>query len=870
MSRAARTLLRLSLRGLRAHRARLVLTILAVALSTAFIAGTALLSSALGESVDRLTASDYSHADVIVRPADGHRVIPDRVRDRIVDHPLVDRVTVDDRRSVVLSRGPSADGPTVDTGGMPVRPTPFYDADHALDPGTRLVAGSPPSPGEVVLTASAAESTGLSVGDTVTVTGPAEGLTLTVSGLSAGSDDGTGAIRLSLDTGDYRETFAPDGPPGLALRTTPGTAAETAATALEEELSGTPDHPALSVRTAAEVEEADSAVLDTGVGYLRYILGAFGVIALVVAMFIIANTFAMTVGQRLRDYALLRALGMSARQVSTSVLCEALVTGGFGSALGVAAGLGLVTAGTRLVPDTGPLTAEVPAGDPTLLATAVLLPWIVGTVTTILAAWGPAGRAASVPPAGTAPAAATGTGAALRRRSLSGVVTGLTGAAAATAAALDPGWGTPARAAACGAGVLLALTGVYLVSPAVSRIVLPPLGRLFSLPLGRSFRTAGTLAVRTTRRAPRRTAGTAFALTLGMCLVTVTGMAGASTVASLRQAVDTEVSADLVVAAPGGAVDVPVPGSTVDEVREAPGVGATFTLGKALAVVGDDPQQGLPLVTVSNGDPSDVLDVGEKHGDLDIGTDDGITMSSSYAAAHGWEIGDPVPVAAQGQGRAVELPLTGTYGHSRILGDVVIGASAFWRLAPGAQGGTGHRVMALLVDGDGTRSQEQLAEGLDGLLGDSAEVTVQTPAEFAGEQSVLVERIVLALYALTALAVLVAVMGVVNTLALSVVERRREIGMLRAVGMGRAQVRRMVVVESLQTTVYGAALGTLLGLGAGWALLGVLSDVGLSTLAVPWGLVAGVLVASIPLGVLAALAPAVRAARIPPLQASQP
>jgi putative ABC transport system permease protein len=879
MTRAARTLLRLSVRGLRAHRARLVLTTLSVVLSTSFLTGTALLSGILGDSVSRLTTSDYSNADIIVRPADGHRELPENVERRILDNPQVDRVTVDDRRSVVLTRGPDADGTTVDTGGLPVRPTPWYGPERSLDPREHLVAGSPPGPGEVVVTTAAADATGLAIGDRISVTGPVGDFPLSISGMSRSSDD-AGDFALAMGERTYRDNVAPAGLPGLALRVAPGAEPATVATALTADLAdladpaadGASDATVPSVRTAAEVERSDSTMLDTGLGYLRYILGAFGTIALVVGMFIIANTFAMTVGQRMRDFALIRALGMSGRQVSASVLCEAVAVGILGSTSGVLLGAGLVAAATRLVTMSGPLAPDIPTDDVVLMATAIVLPWVVGTFATVLAAWGPARRAASIPPLAVARTdLAASPASSWPARTLTGALVCVTGAVAA-GMAVEAGLGsdTRTRVVICGAGILVTLTGVYLLSPSLARRALPHLGRLLVLPLGRPFRVADTVAVRTTRQSPRRTAGTAFAVTLAMCLVTVTGMTGASTVASLRQTVDTEVSADLVVAAPGGAVEVPVPGSTVDEVRDAPGVGAAFPLGKGVALLGDSPEPGFPLVTVSNGDPSAVLDIGEQHGDLEIGTRDGVTMSASYAAAHGWSIGDRVPVRAQGQARAVELELTGTYGTSRILGDVVIGASAFWRIAPGAQGGTGHRVIAVLVTGNGSVSQDTLSTRLAGVLGDTAAVTVQTPAEFAGEQSVLVERMILAVYALLALAVVVAVIGVVNTLALSVVERRREIGMLRAVGMSRGQVRRMVVVEALQTTVYGAVLGTGVGLAAGWALLSILSEIGLSTVVVPWPLVGSVLAASVPLGVVAALAPAARAARIPPLEAAQP
>ncbi|MEJ6548038.1 ABC transporter permease [Corynebacterium sp. USCH3] len=869
MIRATRTLLRLSLRGIAAHRARLVLTTLSVVLSTAFIAATVLLSGALGDTVTRLTSSGYRHADIIIRPADGHRSLPEGIEHRVLSGHRIDRAEIDDRRSVVLSRGAAPDAPTVDTGGMPVHPGPWYGPARALDPDTRLVAGAPPDRGETVVTEATADTASLDIGDEVTVTGDAAEVTLTVSGISTGGD--TGGLGLGMDGDDYRGAFAAEGLPGLAVRTAPGASPEDVAAALADDLARAPGGSAVSVRTAEEVEASDAGVLRTGVGYLRYILGMFGAVALVVGMFLVANTFAMTVGQRMRDYALLRALGMSGRQVTASVLCEAVAVGALGSTVGVAAGAGLVAAAGATAADT-PLAPDVPLGNVGLLATTVLVPWVVGTATTVLAAWAPARRAASVAPAEAAGAGlSTASTAPSRVRTLAGTLTCAVGVLL-VGIAVGPGsaWDTRPRVVLCGAGTIVALVGVHLVSAAVVRLLLPPLGRILSLPLGRSFRVPAAVAVRTVRRTPRRTAATAYALTLGMCLVTVTGMAGASTEASLRQAVDTEVTADLVVAAPGGAVDVAVPGATVGRVRDAPGVGATFTLGKALAVIGEAPTRGLPLVTVSNADPSTVLDVGTTHGNLDIGTGDGITMSSSYAAEHGWSIGDMVPVAAQGQDRAVELRLTGTYGHSRILGDVVIGASAFWRLAPGTQGGTGHRVVALLVDGDGTLPRQSLADRLTGLLGDGADVTVQTPTEYAGEQSVLVERIIVVVYALLALAVVVAVLGVVNTLALSVVERRREIGMLRAVGTSRGHVRRMVALEAVLTTVYGAVLGTGVGLGAGWALLTVLTDVGLTSVAVPWTLVITVLAVSVPVGAVAALAPAARAARIPPLEAVQP
>ncbi|MGP9724618.1 ABC transporter permease [Corynebacterium sp. AOP40-9SA-29] len=874
---AAATVLRLSTRGLRAHLGRLVLTVLAVVLSTAFISGTAVLSGVLNDSVDRLLSPGHGRAEVVVLPGDGHLVLPDDIPARLQDDPLVDRLTVLDRRSVVLTRGGADNGTTLDTGGVPVRPGPWDDASTALDPDTRIVEGTEPAPGEVAIGADVAATAGLDVGDELTVSHAAGDLQVTIAGFYRGDGDGgsaDGTVRIALNEDDYRKELAADGLPGLGLTIAGGGSSGDVAEKLDGELSGQDDSPV--VRTAADLAAQERSPATSGLAFLRYTLAVFGALALVVGMFIIANTFAMTVGQRLRDFALLRALGMSRVQVGVSVLAEAIVLGVLGSMLGVLAGLGAVVAGLWA---TAKVTSGLPLPDPAEVASSpgvatVLVPLVLGTLTTVVSAWGPARRAAvASPTVADAQDAATP----LARRTVVGVVLAVLGAAATVLAVLTGNWDTSVHGSLCAAGLLAVLLGTYLLSPGVSTVLVPVLGRclvaLLTLVPGRPFRVPGRLAVRNAGRTPRRTAGTAFALTLGLCLVTVTGMTGASTAASMREVINTEVTADRVVAAPGGAVDVPVPGEAVSAVRETDGVGSTFTVAKALAMVGDPTQRdssALPLVTVSNGDPSTVLDVGRTHGDLDLGREDGVTMSASYAADNGWHVGDMVPVAAPGQGRSVTMPLKGTYEGSRVLGDVVIGASSYWRLAPGAQGRGGHRVLAVFVAGDGSVGPDELDARLTATLSTTPAAGVLTPDEYAGEQSRLIDRVIVAVYALLALAVIVAVLGVINTLALSVVERRGEIGVLRAVGVTRGQVRRMVVVESLQTTLYGAVPGVLLGLGAGWAVLSVLSDVGLTAISVPWELIGAVLGGSMVLGVVAAVAPAVRAARVPPLDAVEP
>jgi putative ABC transport system permease protein len=402
--------------------------------------------------------------------------------------------------------------------------------------------------------------------------------------------------------------------------------------------------------------------------------------------------------------------------------------------------------------------------------------------------------------------------------------------------------------------------GVYLASPAILGAVTRVLN---CLP---HRRPAERLATAQVSRTPARSAGTAFALTLGLSLTTVTGMLGASVVNAVEETVTTEVTADLVVGAVDGLTGDPVPGTASAAVRETPGVGSVYSVGKAPVVVGTA-EDGVNLVSVSKGDPTTALDVGEVTGDLDLSSGEGLTMSASFAEKHGLQIGDLVEVGVPGQSFTSWLPLQGTYGHSRLLGDVVVSSTAFWRLAPGDRGLGGHRTLAVAVTGNGSVDTDTLREQLEDATASSPSVVVQTPAEFAGRQTELIDRIIAVVYALSALAVIVAVLGVANTLALSVAERRREIGMLRAIGATRGLIRRTITVEAVMTSFYGAVVGVLTGLGAGFAVLGVLGDVGLTTVIVPWSVVAGVLVGSVVVGVVSALAPAVRAAKTPPLDA---
>ena len=399
----------------------------------------------------------------------------------------------------------------------------------------------------------------------------------------------------------------------------------------------------------------------------------------------------------------------------------------------------------------------------------------------------------------------------------------------------------------------------FLAGPALSLPVVPPLGRAIGAPFG----AVGKLASTNTRRNPRRTATTAFALMLGIALVTVIGMLGASMKRSVDNVATTEVSADFVLSGPQNAA-FSLPADLPERLRDIDGAGETVSYTQVPVTVDGEFGYRLGPVGVTDvlrGDPADliVLDVVEGSSSLDGFT---VIAPAAIARERGWEVGDTLAVAGP-TGEAVEATLGGLFQGSNILQSFVVSDET--AAATGARGSG--RVLMIGVNNDGTVDQAQLRANLEDAVRHDIVVQVRSTEDMTGEVSALIDQMLFILYALLSLAVVIAVLGIVNTLTLSVIERRQEIGMLRAVGTQRRQIRTMITLESVQMTVYGALLGVVLGLGLGWAFLTVLEAKGLTTIAVPWPLIGTVLAGSFLVGLIAAVWPAGRAAKTPPLDA---
>lgn len=838
----ANTLTKVSLRNVAAHKLRLALTVLAVVLGTAFLSGALMFTNMLSATFDSAVDTALEDVDAVVRPTEGS--IDMDTFNAVKETEGVDRVNVFVDVPVVVAR---QDEIAIQTQLGTSRLMPFYSEDEAVGRAPLLIDGSAPTAtGDIAVNANGAQKYGIEMGEKLIVVDKDGRNEFTVTGLYEDPLAQETSLVMRVGEQAYLDVYR-DGASVPAVTVDGGQG-------VVDRLKA--QFPELEVRAGADVAEELSQQIREGLSFISYFLVAFGLVGLLVGTFLIANTFSMIVAQRTREFALLRALGASRGQITRSVAFESALVGVIGSALGVAGGVGLVALIRVAMARYGMPLPDAGTG---LSTRAVVVPLVVGTLVTVLSALAPARKAGQVKPVEAMRSSEAATPQPLRWRTAAGLILVAAGVAAAVYAM---GWddgATGRRAGLVGVAALAAITGLFLAGPALSLPVVPPLGRVIGLPFG----AVGRLASTNTRRNPRRTATTAFALMLGIALVTVIGMLGASMKRSVDDVASSEVSADFVLSGPQNGV-FPLPEDLPERLEAVDGVGETAAYTQApITVDGQFGYQlgGFGMTDVLQGDPADLiaLDMVEGSSSLDGNT---IIAPAPLAQEHGWRVGDTLPVAGP-TGESVEATLGGTFEPSNILQSFVVSDEA--AAATGARG-TG-RVLMVGVNNDGTVDEAQLRANLEEEVRHDIVVQVRSTNDMAGEVSAMIDQMLFILYALLSLAVVIAVLGIVNTLTLSVIERRQEIGMLRAVGTQRRQVRTMITLESVQMTVYGAILGVLLGLGLGWAFLTVLEAKGLTTITVPWQLILTVLAGSFLVGLLAAVWPAGRAAKTPPLDA---
>ena len=839
-------MLRVTLRNLLARKVRLLMSAFAIVLGVAFVAGTLIFTDTMSKSFDGII--EGSTADVTVRaegtgsweqaPSADTRTIPASVVDQLRELPGAARAdgTVQSQSLTLVG----SDGKLVAGFGPPTLSFSYDDAPAMTGEQMVVVSeGRPPSAdGEVAIDATSAEKGGYELGDTVTLVSAGDQPTIeaTLVGLAQfGGGSMAGASLVLFDVGYAQDLFLD----GLDVYNSVSLTADDDVTPQElayEAQKVLPDgfEAATGDAVAAESEDVIGEIL----GFLTTILLVFAGIAIVVGTFLIINTFSILVAQRSRELALLRALGASRRQVSRSVLIEALVVGLIGSTVGVLLGIGLAQGLTALFKSFGLDVSDTPL---VISPRTWVVGYVVGLLVTLVAAYLPARRASRVAPVAAMRDDVALPESSMRLRMLVGAVLVVIGAGLV--------WlglsGVDNGAWYVGGGVFAILIGVSLMSPLLSHPVLIALGGLF-----RPFGLVGRMATQNALRNPRRTAATASALMIGLTLVTTMSILGSSVNKSVDVGVTKEFTSDFLLTNPVGA---PFSTSIAEEIRGIDGVGDVVEAQFVPARVGGS------FAGLTATDPAELFSMFELDATADTLAADEVAVREDTAEERGLEVGDTIEVTTQ----SGDYPLTvaGTFPESNVVSDYVTSFGFVDRVKLSREDS-----FVAVTAAPGT-SGADIEEPVRDVVADIPTVVVQTQDEFIESQRDQINTILMLINALLGLAIVIAALGIVNTLALSVIERTREVGLLRAVGMSRRQLRRMVRLEAVAIAVLGAVLGIAMGLVFGVVLQRVLEDEGITELSIPYTtLVVYVLIAAV-VGVLAAVFPALRASRLNVLRA---
>lgn len=841
-------MLSLTIRNLLAHRRRLVGTALAVILGVAFLAASLVMGDTMRQSFRGLFGDLTAGSDVVVRnttvvDAAGQRErgpVPTDLLDELTAVDGVAAAAPDIEGSVQIV---GSDGEPIGGEGPPVLALNWIE-DPDLNPMVMRDGRAPRADGEIALDQAAARRAGLEVGDTATIHTPAPAEMRLVGLFTVGDlDTSSGTTFVAFDTDTAAGLLTRPGElDSIRLSAAEGIGADE----LRDRIASTLD-PGFEALTGSELaDELQADAEGDFLGVIDKALLMFSGIALVVAAFSIHNTFSIIVAQRSRESALLRAIGASRRQVLVSVAVEALAIGAVASAAGLAVGIGLAAGLKALLASAG---LELVVSGVVVTVGALVTAFLIGVVMTMLSSLLPSLRASRIAPIEALRDLAVDDGTVSRLRGVSGVV--LTGLGAAMV--IGPSLTGTGSVSLAGIGALVTIGGVLVLGPVVAR----PVTSIIGAPLGAIGGTSGRLARRNAARDPRRTAGSAAALLVGVSIVTLMATVGASIKTSVGELVDRSFGGDLVIDPGWGGVGLdPALAADVAELDE-----VESSVGISSAVLAIDGRDSFHLVTDPAGLAA-IVELDDEDGSVADVTPDQIAISRRYATDHDLSRGDTV-TAGFSDGAETRLTVAAVYGSRDLMGDVIV-HEAGWIPHAGAIP-TQEMVLVELRDGvDRERGQAAVQTVSD----DHGGPTVQNRAEYVDAMASQIDQLLILVYGMLGLAVLIALMGIANTLLLSIHERTRELGLLRAVGQSRAQMRATVRGESVITAVFGTVGGIGLGTFLGWALVRVVAaDEGIGTVTVPTSTLSAVTVIAVLAGVVAAIRPARRAARLDVLTA---
>ncbi|KOV98859.1 ABC transporter permease [Streptomyces sp. NRRL B-3648] len=831
---------RTALRNVLAHKARLLMTVLAVMLGVAFVSGTLVFTNTISDAYQKSSAKGFDRVDVAVQPE-----YQESKGDQVGKNPELTQALL--KKAARVPGAASATGVVTGFTAVADQDGKLVGGDWqsaggnywgAKDPRYPLVDGhAPRGKGEVLLDSATAKRAGYRVGDTVRLSVDGPVLTPTVSGIFT-TDDGNVAAGGSLTLFDTPTAQALFGKKGtydeIDVQAAPGTSQ----TALKAELDKALPARLVETTTGKQLADDQAQAISSSMSSLKQMLLVFAGIALFVGTFIIANTFTMLVAQRTRELALMRAVGASRRQVTRSVLIEAFAVGAIAGVAGLAAGVG-IGAGLRSLLDS--FGASVPDGPLVISPGTVAAALAVGILVTMLAAWLPGRRAAKIPPvAAMSSVHAKATTKSLVLRNTLGSLLAAAGVAvvlAGTRMDADTGQG------AMGIGAVLLIIGVFVLTPLLSRPLIAA-----AAPVLRAFGVSGKLARQNSVRNPRRTAATASALMIGLTLITgMTVMAG-----SLQKSIDkmasSAIRADYVVSMANRG---PLSPEVEKKLAGADGVTESSPLRNGASRIDGETEY---LTGVNGAAIGELTDLNVTDGSFTVGGPR-VVVDEDRAKSFGWKAGSRFTAHFE-DGRAQRLTVAGVYEGNEMLNGIILDNKV---LTPHLSDPADMQIMVKTAGG----ASDGAKDALEKALGSNPAVKVQDKQDISADIAKMFTMILNMVYGLLGMAVIVAVLGVINTLAMSVFERAQEIGMLRAIGLDRRAVKRMVRLESLVISLFGGVLGIGLGVFFGWAA-GELLGTKMPTyeLVLPWGRMAVFLLLAGAVGVLAALWPARRAARL--------
>jgi putative ABC transport system permease protein len=837
-------MLRIALKGILGRKARLVLTSLAVILGTAFLSGTAVFSATLNRTFDNLFSDVFRNVDSYVRStqvieadfgAEERQRIPAELIATIEAVPGVGDVQGDIQ---AFARIIGKDGQPLGSDGA--GPPTFGSVGEEFKGALWTISEGkfPSNSTEVALDEASAKAGKYVVGDTVKVVAQAGSREFTLVGIAGYGDVRSpgGATFALFDLATAQEFLAKPGFVDAILISGDGSVSdEELAKAINAVI---PSSYKTETLTGAEITKETQDQIGSALSFFSILLSTFSYIALGVGSFVIYNVFSISAAQRQRENALLRAIGASKKQVTRALMIESVVVGLFGSTIGLFAGIGLSKALSALLKAA---SIDLPSGDLVVPSSAIVNTIVVGLIVTVASAWLPARRAGRVPPLAAMRETAIEVVALTRRRTIFGLVLIALGAASIIAVTngVSNTW--------LGLGILFVFSGTITLGPVIAR----PVALLLGKPAEKFRGVTGTMARQNSARNPKRTSRTASPVLIGVALVTAVAALAASISSQIDGVFTQQFKGDYAIntnargfggLSPSLADDI----NTLPEVERATGIGL-------LTVKIDG--KGQYLTTINPATVEGVFDIGLTSGTYADLTPETIFVSQQYAENNDAKLGDTIAVTLA-DAQVKSLSIAGIYEFDELAGKYTVSRD----LTKDTTVITFDLGVYIKIK-DGV-SQESARTALQAAVDKYGQGTLLSKREYIDSQSGQINQLLGLIYGLLFLSVIIAVVGIIITLLLSVFERQREIGLLRAVGMTKSQVRTTVRWESVITSLLGAVVGIVLGVGLGWVIVYALRDQGLSAFSVPVGTTVSILIMAFVIGVLAAVYPAWRATRV--------